>query len=86
MLVEISINIPSELYNILDYTIETDGKVKLIDVKDRYHIVYDIEASKVIVYLKLGELVIHRCEFRPQPVIVVDLPFEKIELIRKLMV
>jgi len=85
MRVEVNVNIPHDLYNVLDFTIETDGFVKLLEVRDKFHRVYDIRANTIIINVVLGEVVIHRHRAEPQPVINVDVPSEKLELVRKLM-
>jgi len=86
MKVEIEVRVPTELYPFIDFNIETDGTVKLVDVIDKLHKIFDIEANRVTINIMIGELVIHRHITKPQALISISLPDEKIKLIKKLMV
>ena len=86
MKVEIEVRVPTELYQVIDFNVETDGIVKLINVIDKLHKIFDVKANKIIINVMIGELVVYRHITKPQSLISITLPNEKIELIKKLMV
>jgi len=85
MKVEVEIRVPRELHGLIEWDIETDGKVKLLEVIDRYNQVFDVEAKTVVINVRIGELVLCSYKTEPKERIVVEIPERKLKLLYELL-